>query len=196
MTVPKAVRTRRADATRNRDAIIDAALERLNANPTASIADISAAAGISRITFYGHFSSREKLLDAVVERTTDRIERQLSQVRTDEAPWPALERLVQTQWRLVGELNGIVLAAEHLVPAERIHELHARPIARVHELIDAGRQDGTFRTDHSLQWQVACFFAILHGAAAELRSGRLTEDQAAHVIPETVQALLQSRPMA
>ncbi len=77
------------------------------------------------------------------------------------------------------------------MPADRVHELHSRPIARVQALIRAGRDDGSFRTDHTLEWQVSCFFAILHGAGAELRSGRLGEEDAARVIPETIHAMLR-----
>ena len=192
MAGTKTERAPRADAARNRDAIIDAALERLNAKPSASVAEIAAAAGISRITFYGHFSSREELLDAVLARMMERIQSHLNDVDSTGAPWPALERLLQVQWRLVDQLSGLVRVGEQEMPAERIHELHAGPIARVHALIDAGRKDGTFRTDHTLNWQITCFFAVLHGAASEFRMGRLTEEDAERVIPETVLAMLKA----
>ena len=55
---------RRADARRNIAAILEAALDCLARDPQASIADIAAAAGVGRITLYGHFSSRLELLDA------------------------------------------------------------------------------------------------------------------------------------
>lgn len=184
-------KSRRADATRNRDAIIDAALRCLNENPRASIADIASAAGVSRITLYGHFSSREELLDVVFTRTIDRVEAGLATVDLDADPWQALEALLQRQWRLVAELSGVVQAGEHQLTDERRREFHSRPIARVRALLEAGREDGSFRTDHPLDWQLACFFAILHGAAGELRSHRLTEEDAARVIPETIGSLLR-----
>jgi TetR/AcrR family transcriptional regulator, mexCD-oprJ operon repressor len=180
----------RADALRNRDAILDATLRTLNADPGASIAQIAAEAGISRITFYGHFSSRDRLLDAVGERVIDRVDAQLAALDVAGGPWQVLETMIQTQWRLVDELSGFIRAAQEQLPAERIRELHAGPITRIQGLIQAGRDDGSFRTDHSLQWQTTCFFAIIHGAATELRSGRLSEADAAHVIPQTVHALL------
>jgi TetR/AcrR family transcriptional repressor of mexCD-oprJ operon len=184
-------KSRRADATRNRDAIIDAALRCLNANPRASVAEIAAAAGVSRITLYGHFSSREDLLNAAFTRTIDRVEAELAGVPMDGDPWPTLEALLQKQWRLVAELSGMVQASEHRLTDERRREFHSRPIARVRALLEAGRADGSFRTDHPLGWQLACFFAVLHGAAGELREHRLSEEEAARVIPESIGALLR-----
>ena len=55
----------RADAERNRSAIIDAATVVLGANLQASMQDVAAAAGVSRATLYRHFSNREQLIEAL-----------------------------------------------------------------------------------------------------------------------------------
>ena len=62
MGVEKRERALRSDSLRNRDAILEAAADCLTANPNASLADIAQAAGIARITLYGHFASRSDLL--------------------------------------------------------------------------------------------------------------------------------------
>src|SRR5216684_4659102 len=64
-------RERRADARRNIAAILDAALLCLARDPDASIADIAQAAGVGRVTLYGHFKSRADLIDAVLARTLE-----------------------------------------------------------------------------------------------------------------------------
>ena len=64
-----APRAQRADARRNIAAILDAATECLAHDPEMSIADIAAAAGVGRITLYGHFRTRADLVDAVLVRT-------------------------------------------------------------------------------------------------------------------------------
>ena len=51
-------RPQRADARRNVAAILDAAVLCLTRNPDASIADIAEAAGVGRVTVYGHFKTR------------------------------------------------------------------------------------------------------------------------------------------
>ncbi|PZG15983.1 TetR/AcrR family transcriptional regulator [Nonomuraea aridisoli] len=52
---------RRADAERNIAAILDAATRLISADPTVSVADIAKAAGVGRVTLYGHFPSRKAL---------------------------------------------------------------------------------------------------------------------------------------
>src|SRR6266849_4504789 len=64
-------RERRADARRNVAAILDAALLCLARDPDASVGDIAQAAGVGRVTLYGHFRSRADLIDAVLARTLD-----------------------------------------------------------------------------------------------------------------------------
>src|ERR671929_169881 len=66
-------RKRRADAERNIQAIIDAALEALANDPDASMAEIARRAGVVRATIYMHFPTREALLDAVMEEATGRV---------------------------------------------------------------------------------------------------------------------------
>jgi AcrR family transcriptional regulator len=53
-----APRAQRADARRNIAAILEAATDCLARDPEMSIAGIAAAAGVGRITLYGHFKTR------------------------------------------------------------------------------------------------------------------------------------------
>lgn len=55
-----------------RDEILGAAQRQLNAQPTASMADLAAAAGIGRATLHRHFATREDLLHELGTRSIDR----------------------------------------------------------------------------------------------------------------------------
>jgi AcrR family transcriptional regulator len=183
-------RTRRADAVRNKDAIIDAALTCLSDNPGASMSEIARVAGVGRVTLYGHFADREQLVGAVLAATMDRAEAELAAVDVEQDTWKSLQELVRSSWRVLYQFNSLLAAAERYLSAEQIRVHHDKPLTQVMAVLEKGRGEGAFRTDQSLAWQVACFYAILHSAAAEIRAGRLEEVDAAKILPETIRALL------
>jgi hypothetical protein len=81
-------------------------------------------------------------------------------------------------------------AAEQVLGIDRIRDHHDRTMLRVRQLIERGQAEGCFRTDQSSEWIAACFFAILHGASAEIRAGRLRETDAATVLTSTIRSLV------
>jgi serine phosphatase RsbU (regulator of sigma subunit) len=62
---------KRADAMRNRERILDAAERLLERSPSATLADIAAAAGVARSTLHRRFASRDDLLAALRDRPQD-----------------------------------------------------------------------------------------------------------------------------
>jgi serine phosphatase RsbU (regulator of sigma subunit) len=62
---------RRADALRNRERILDAAERLLEQSPSATLADIAAAAGVARATLHRRFARRADLIAALRERPQD-----------------------------------------------------------------------------------------------------------------------------
>ena len=62
---------RRADAVRNSERILDAAERMLAQSPSATLADIAAAAGVARSTLHRRFSNRDDLLAALRDRPHD-----------------------------------------------------------------------------------------------------------------------------
>jgi serine phosphatase RsbU (regulator of sigma subunit) len=66
----------RADALRNRERILDAAGRMLARSPSATLADIAAAAGVSRSTLHRRFQNRDELIAALRQRPHDRTHEQ------------------------------------------------------------------------------------------------------------------------
>lgn len=62
------VASARADATRNRERILEAANKLLEQSPGASLGEIATAAGVSRSTIYRHFTDRDGLVKEIGER--------------------------------------------------------------------------------------------------------------------------------
>ena len=186
-------RATRSDAVRNRDAILDAALERLTADPSASMGDIAKAAGVGRVTVYGHFSSREQLIESVLIRTIERSEAELAGIDLDGDPVAALDRLVRRSWRIVDRFHRLLGVAEESLSNDRILAHHGEPMARVQALIERGQRAGAMRRDLSAEWLTTCFHALLHAAAGELRAGHLAEADADRVVAATVVSLVTGR---
>lgn len=187
----------RADARRNIELILAAAEACLGRDPDASMSDIAAEAGLGRVTIYGHFSSRQVLVEAVVHRVLNAVNSALSAVDLSGDPGAAFERLVDATWQLTLRSGGLIVAADKALPASTVREAHAGGLEeRVHTLFDAGKRSGAFRSDLSTGWLVATFHAVLHAAAAEIDAGRLDPADASRVITSTMLATLgYARPV-
>jgi TetR/AcrR family transcriptional repressor of mexCD-oprJ operon len=189
-----APRAQRADARRNIAAILDAATDCLARDPEISIADIAAAAGVGRITLYGHFKTRAELVDAVLVRTIEHADAVLGATDTAGDPGEALARLVASSWQIVHQFRNILLAAQRELPAERIRGVHDPILRRVQSLIERGQRAGTFRTDLPEQWLITTSFSLMHAAAEGAAAGRIKADDAAGLITATLLAAFTPPP--
>ena len=183
-----APRAQRADARRNIAAILDAATDCLVRDPETSVADIAAAAGVGRITLYGHFKTRAELVDAVLARTVQRADVILGATDTGGDPRDALARLVASSWQIVDQFRNILLAAQRELPAERIRGVHDPILRRVQSLIGRGQRAGAFRTDLPGQWLITTAFSLMHAAAEDSAAGRVNADEAGRLITATLLA--------
>ncbi|WP_432542673.1 TetR/AcrR family transcriptional regulator [Kineococcus sp. SYSU DK002] len=95
-------RTPRADARRNREAILRAAREAFEAEGALTSLDgIAARAGVGNATLYRNFPTRDDLLGAVVQDSVDAALRDADDLSRDLPPQQALtEWLVLLTWRL------------------------------------------------------------------------------------------------
>jgi len=187
---PAAGQPRRADARRNVAAILAAATECLARDPETSMAEIAAAAGVGRMTLYGHFKTRAELLDAVLSRAVAQAHGALDAVDVSGDPRDALARLAAASWLVVDRLRNVLAAAQRELPAERIHQAHEQVLDRVQALIERGRDAGAFRTDLPVPWLVSLAMNVMHAAATEVTAGRLTSGQAPSVVAATLLAAL------
>jgi TetR/AcrR family transcriptional regulator, mexCD-oprJ operon repressor len=181
-------RERRADARRNIAAILDATLDCLSRDPQASIAEIAAAAGVGRVTLYGHFASRAALIDAALGHALRQADQILDAVDLSGDPRDALARLVASSWQILDRFRGALAAAERELPPGRIRASHDEPMSRVQALVSRGQQEAVFRTDLPVDWLVALFYTVMHGAAAEIGASRLRSADTSRVITATLLA--------
>lgn len=186
-TAPK-----RADARRNIEAIIEAATRLLALNPDASVQDIAKAAGVGRVTLYGHFDSRTTLIAEVAERAIASTETALRDVDLDGPPYEAMTRLIDATWQLTHRFGGVVVAALQSLPEEQVRRAHDAPEQRARDLLSRGRTSGAFRSDLPLEWQITTMHAVLHSASAAVHRSEITADDAPRLVRETILATLRA----
>jgi TetR/AcrR family transcriptional regulator, mexCD-oprJ operon repressor len=181
----------RADARRNIALILDAAESCLARDPDASMSDIAAAAGLGRVTIYGHFPSRGALIEAVVHRVLEAANAALNEVDLSGDQGEAFERLVDATWQVTLRSGNLIIAADKALPVTTVRQAHTgRLEERVRGLLAAGQRAGAFRSDLSADWLMATFHAVLHAAANEIDAGRLERADASGIITRTMLATL------
>ncbi|GAA3287412.1 TetR/AcrR family transcriptional regulator [Arthrobacter citreus] len=186
---PKGI-AKRADARRNVEAIVHAATRLLAVDPAAGVNDIAKAAGVGRVTLYGHFDSRSTLVREVVDRAIHQTDTALAGEDFDGDPTEALGRLLEVTWHLTHRFGALVVAASGTMTPDEMRRSHEEPAARVRMLVERGRGAGQFSTDGPIEWQISVIQAILHGASAAVHRGEITAEQAPSLVRRTVLAAL------
>ncbi|MEU9700649.1 TetR/AcrR family transcriptional regulator [Streptomyces sp. NPDC047981] len=180
-------RRRRADAERSRAAILDAAVRLLRQRPDAGMEAIATEAGVTRQTVYAHFSSRESLLAATVDRITEGAVAAMDAACLDEGPAAAaLTRFLDVSWHSF-EDNAPLLQAVPTGTAEENDQARHEPVtSRLGRLIERGQQTGEFAPGLPPHWLVSVIVALGHAVGEEVNSGRMTNAQARTALRTTV----------
>jgi TetR/AcrR family transcriptional regulator, mexCD-oprJ operon repressor len=177
---------RRADAVRNREAILAAGLEVLTRRPDAGLAEIARAGGVTRTTVYAHFDTREQLVEELLRSAVARTVRAIDDSDPDSGPsGEALLRILAASWQGVARLAALAdTLAVTLGP--RVEQLHAPVRERLAALVDRGRREGAFRADVPEGWLLTVYFALVHAAAREVAAGLVDPPDAEQALCRTL----------
>ncbi|TCC30506.1 TetR/AcrR family transcriptional regulator [Kribbella sindirgiensis] len=187
-------RRRRADAERNADTVLSATRDLLVGGTVPTMSEVASAAGITRMTLYAHFATRELLVEAVVRRAIAETDDALTALELDTFDVDeALDRLVRTSWPILDRYRKVRVAAVDVLGPAALREQHDAAFRHVEQLIARGQQDGIFRVDLAHDWLVATFYAVLHAAADEVDAGRLRSEAAPPTLVSTLRSLLHTR---
>jgi len=191
MSNPQALR---ADARRNIDRVLDAAVVCLSRNPDATMQQIAAEAGVGRVTAYAHFSSRTALVSAALARVIDRGDAVMSGVDLDGDPVQALHRLVAAGWELSAVSSNIWAAARESLSAAQIRTLHDKPAERARALLLRGQRTGVFRTDLPAEWLIDALHALMKLALDQVLSAKIDHEQARELIARSAEGVWRAVP--
>jgi AcrR family transcriptional regulator len=186
---------RRATAERNLRAILDAAEALLHDGEAARIAAVAARAGVSRVTVYAHFASREAILEAVVERAVAHAAETFEAATSGAASaGEGLERVIRAGWVELGRNAAIAEAAAAELSPDALRRTHEAGNAHARRLFEAGVESGEFRSDVPVDWLVSVLHALIHAAADDVRAGRLDAETALHALLTTMRAAFEPQP--
>ena len=190
MGKPAPAQTRRADARRNIERILDAALEELASDTGASMEAVARRAGGVRATLYVHFPTREALIEAVTERAIADSSEAIRAAAPDQGdPAEALARVLAAAWRRLGRYHALVELNTRLEPA-RLRALHEPVLGLVRPLLERGQTSGNFDPDLPVDWMLTVVLELIHAASREVSAGRMPEDVAERALLASVAGAL------
>ena len=168
-----------------RDAIIDAAFERLSRDPSVSLADIAERAGVGRATLHRHFSGRDDLIRALALIAIEEMDAAAEAACEDaESSADAFQRML-TALIPLGDRHGF-LAREPIEDDPQIAAAFERQTRETHEMVEEAKAEGVFDPAVPTSWITQAFDHLLFAAWESTRTGDTTPAQAADLAWRTL----------
>ncbi|HMH58691.1 MAG TPA: helix-turn-helix domain-containing protein [Galbitalea sp.] len=158
-----ATRELRADATRNRNQLLEVAIRVfVSADTDPSMRAIAREAGVGIGTLYRHFPTRESLVDAVYHDQVTRLTVGAQELLVQFPPAEALRRWMDLFGYWIATKNGMLGTLLAMIVSGQIP--HAQTgtelLAALDSFLDAGRSAGEFRTDFTAEDIAASLIGI------------------------------------
>ncbi len=178
-------RAPRIDAQRNREAVIDAALELLAEQPGASMATIAERSGVGRTTVYRHFPHREDLVRALFGRVVEDARTMTSDViGRSSSPREVLAELGPA---IVGiGRRYLFLEALRQHGEEVIAESTLDPDDPLRHYLADAQGSGDVRRDMPVQWILSMINSMASGALVELSARRVDPEEAGRLLGDAL----------
>jgi AcrR family transcriptional regulator len=149
---------------RTRRAIVTAAIDVLAADGGASLAEVAAAAEVSRTTVHRYFAERSDLVRAVVDDAMARVVAATDRARLDQGPPPdALERACREYFEL-GSVLTVLFAGAIEIGDDDWARCETVPERGIAAAIARGHADGSIDPGLPAEWIEQLIWALLYTA--------------------------------
>lgn len=174
----------RADARRNRETVLEQAIEVLAQRPTATMVEIAEAAELGRTTVYRHFANRDELIESLFHRVV--AEARQATGATIAAGGSTEETLHALGPTLIsiGERFRFLHGSEKL-GAEAFAESKEVSDDPVRLFLLERREIGEIREDVPLGWMQSMVQVTAMATIDEIRAGRMDTTEAGRLLGET-----------
>src|SRR5665809_25774 len=159
------------DARRNREAVVEAAIELLGKNPGASVQQIADASGVGRTTVYRHFPSRDDLIRALFERVVAESWEVTDLITSSDGSAEEILRELAPAFVELGLRFGFLSGHSDVgQPTMRgSKEVEDEPVAR---FLERSQRSGEVRVDLPLGWMRSVIQALAVAAMSDLLAGQ------------------------
>lgn len=158
----------RRDARENRRALLEVSAQVLAEDPSASMDQIAARAGLGRATVYRHVAGRAELVHEVAEAALQSAAEAVRSAAPEEGATPdALLRVLTALVREGSEHRSLLLLGIARDPA--FLTARAQVLAPITELVGRGVAAGELRPDLDPAWALSALLALLQAAVSEGR---------------------------
>ncbi len=180
MTNPEP-RALRADATRNREQLLEVAT-RVFASTEAetSMRAIAREAGVGIGTLYRHFPTRESLVEAVYRDQVVRLTNGARELLAEVPPAVAMRRWMDLFGEWIATKHGMLDTLPTMIESGAVGHAHTRDelLNAIAAILDAGRAAGDLRSDVTAE-EIAAgligIFTVAHQSGHAVRADRLLD---------------------
>jgi AcrR family transcriptional regulator len=162
---------------RTRRAILDAAIAVLARDPSASLGEVAAEAGVGRTTVHRYFAERSDLMAALIGHVLEQVAAATERAGLgDGLADAALARLCREYFEL-GDVLTMMFNDPHITTAESFRQ-EAEHDRALFALIARGQAEGTIDAAMGAVWIQYTLWALLYSAWALMREQSLPRHEA------------------
>lgn len=175
----------RGSRARTRQAIIDAAIDVLGQNPSASLGEIAAAANVGRTTLHRYFRERSDLLQALNAEGLARLNRAAANARLDQGTGAdAIRRLCYEYFQL-GSLLSLIFSDPQVIDDSSWSEPGACD-PQFSAVVERGHHDGTIDAELPANWLQSVLWSQLYAGWSYLADTGASRHEVLRLVARTL----------
>jgi len=162
----------------SKENILKEAAKALNANPSASLAEIAQAIGIGRTTLHRHFPKRDDLIRALIIYSFGLVDEAMEPLNNQdltatEGLYAVLDTLIK-----MGDHFHFLSQANSMANDPEILAIYDRQDAEMSALIDAVKAEGVIAQDVPTVWVVELMNSLVYTAWQTIEGGDIARNSA------------------
>ncbi len=188
MSAAETTASPRADARRNREAVLEAAVRLLGERPDASMQEVADASGVGRTTVYRHFPNREDLVKALFMRVINESMAMSWRLVEQDPPAAELYRQMGREALEITYRYRFLRAHNDMLEDALTEAGVGLPNDPMVEYLTRAQKRGELRADMPAQWLFSVAHVVITEAVDQAADGDLDPERAGELAGETLVA--------